>query len=151
MKSRLKSTSCIVHIMILCVRCCAATVFACTRHVYRSLHTVTLPLGIVLCRASLCRPFPFAVVDIWTRFAKVTHISLTSALLLMGIVGVSGYLPFGQATCANVLDNFDESDDFINVVSGALQHDCVPGYLFAAHPHTLAHASFHMRARARDV
>ena len=26
-----------------------------------------------------------------------------------------GYLPFGDATCANVLENFGEEDDAINV------------------------------------
>jgi len=49
------------------------------------------------------------------KFAKVTHISIGTALIMMVVIGIGGYLPFGDATCANVLENFSEEDDAINV------------------------------------
>lgn len=47
------------------------------------------------------------------RMAKTTHISIATACLLMLVVGTAGYIPFGQATQANVLDNFLEDDDLV--------------------------------------
>eukprot|EP00038_Savillea_parva_P003462 m.125993 g.125993 ORF g.125993 m.125993 type:complete len:445 (+) comp11180_c0_seq2:3434-4768(+) len=48
-----------------------------------------------------------------SRMNKTTHISIGSACLLMAVVGVAGYIPFGKATQANVLDNFNDDDDLV--------------------------------------
>eukprot|EP00035_Acanthoeca_spectabilis_P031672 m.15235 g.15235 ORF g.15235 m.15235 type:complete len:459 (+) comp4890_c0_seq2:336-1712(+) len=47
------------------------------------------------------------------RMAKATHLSLGTSCVLMLVVGIAGYLPFGAATSANVLDNFPEDDKLI--------------------------------------
>ena len=61
------------------------------------------------------------------KFATVTHISIGTALIMMVVIGIGGYLPFGAATCANVLENFSEEDDAINVARYEQRHDsCFP-------------------------
>mmetsp|Transcript_16313 Transcript_16313/g.42342 ORF Transcript_16313/g.42342 Transcript_16313/m.42342 type:complete len:424 (-) Transcript_16313:49-1320(-) len=72
----------------------------------------------VMAFAYVCHHNIFLVFDslkdpTTARMAKTTHISIGSACLLMAVVGIAGYIPFGQATQANVLDNFGEDDDLI--------------------------------------
>jgi sodium-coupled neutral amino acid transporter 11 len=47
------------------------------------------------------------------RFSKVTHYSIGSSFVLMTVVGIAGYWPFGADTCANVLKNFPEADNMM--------------------------------------
>eukprot|EP00052_Salpingoeca_macrocollata_P010778 m.83514 g.83514 ORF g.83514 m.83514 type:complete len:386 (+) comp17724_c0_seq2:179-1336(+) len=49
------------------------------------------------------------------RFAQVTHISVGSAAVVSVALAVGGYLAFGRDAKADILDNFAQDDDAINV------------------------------------